>query len=169
MLLSSEYSKPSLKVINIEKISLPATSSHIEMLMMSSIPVIKDLSLLSEDSRKNFLYQHPILVSKNKANNFILVGNFRSLEVAKSLEEKRVPCIVIEHIPQHDQVNLIATNELINILFFSLENSISSQRALQLREALLNTDEKILIKICKKFESKKGFCEITQINPRTKM
>lgn len=168
MVLSETYGNRTYKLVDVEKIYLPEMNKKTAQMLASCLPVVKHLDVLSEASRSAFVYQHPPIVCDQGNGTFIIVGNLRAFEVAKSLTSRKTPCIVISCKNQHDQLKLLLANELLNLIFYSLDARISEHRTLQFRQTIHGMDPHFLEQVGDSFTAKTKFCDFLGINRRTK-
>ncbi len=168
MILSEKYGTRKQKLVDVEKITLPEMNNKTSLTLASCLPVVKHLDMLSEASRCTFLYQHPPIVCEQNNGTFTVVGNLRALEIARSLTSRKIPCIVISCQNQHHQLELLLFNELMNLIFYSLDARIGEHRILQLRQAIHVMNPDCLEQISYTFTVKTKFCDFLGINRRTK-
>lgn len=167
MNLSEIYEHRKLKKVAVKNVTHPEMNKTLLALLTSCLPVIKQLNLLSEESRRVFVYHHPpVICELGNGQQFIVVGNLRSLEIARSLEDAKTPCLLINQPIQQYQVDLLLFNELMNLAFFSLDGRLSEYRLLQFRQTLQTRNTNMLRDASYQFAGKQTFCELFGINRR---
>ncbi|MGM0982146.1 MAG: hypothetical protein ACQEXG_01785 [Pseudomonadota bacterium] len=158
----------SYRKMHIEKMKMPNITNKHLLLLASMLPILKQLDRINEDVKKAFISCHPPIGFIDKENDFVVLGNYRSLEIAKTLSDKKIPALVIKKKNLQEQIETLLIMELMNLCFFSLELNMSKYRALDFYEALDSEDGNILSEISEDFKTKQGFCRTLGINRRIK-